>query len=230
MLDGDRKPQFGLVVDGRLKFYSVADFPTQDGDSFGLDCKIEEGFVEKGIDSVVLHNPSDTLMLDVQLKSGSTTKSTMFMFQRHVERSEETTSPEAILTTWVPVGETLRNKTSHLLGISDQNNSTSLVFLHANSWVSSIPLRENCLDESLKEYTQHFFAPSEFISYSHEVPPVLIPGKGDVVFCMRGELAIIRNGLKFEEVRLLDEGSEVENVEMSVLLRTNSGFQSSSIR
>lgn len=227
---------FGLVVDGLLRFYLVSDFPNQHGETAALGYKIEQGFVEKGVDSIILHEPLGLLFMDIRVKAGSTTKSTLLIFQRQATKPEEQTGshtegtvPSTTTTTWAPVGKSLRDKSSHLLGFTSSGQSSSLVFLHTNSWVSSIgiPLLCDFDERTTKEYKQHFFAPSEFVSYSYEVPPVLTPA-GDVVFCMRGELAIVRNGMKFEEVRRMEQkvGGVKAETWRSPLLRTNSGFQS----
>lgn len=66
---GEENSQFGLVIDGQLRFYSVTSFPNHDSKAFSLDYKVDEGFVEQRISSITLHEPSGMLILDVRQKN-----------------------------------------------------------------------------------------------------------------------------------------------------------------
>ena len=204
----DESKQFGLIIGGRLGFYPVANFPAHDGKTFALDYQVDELSIGVCVDSVTLHEPSGTLILVVQQVNHIMTKSATFLFQRHIHQGINNPTPS---TSWRPVGNSLRNKSSHVLGIITnhlRNGSDRLVFLHRNSWVASVPIYQHGVGEAMEEYTRHFYAPGEFVS-SILVPPVVMPG-GEVVFCMGRDLAIVRNGFRFEEVRKFEGGLDQE--------------------
>ncbi|KAK4214683.1 NACHT and WD domain protein [Rhypophila decipiens] len=222
--DGNKANQFGLVADGQLQFYSVENFPTQTGDSFPLDYTVEDRSVEKNINIVTLHEPSGIMVLEICHKLRGSTKSVTLFFQRQVIAN--TTAPEGESPppniSWLLLGEAnLQSKISHVLGIAyDHIRGDRLVFLDNHSWVSSVPITPTKNkgapggETSLKEYKQHFYAPSEYVSYSQKVPPMLMPdgtgpGTTAVVFCRREDVVIVRRGLKFEEVRKFDERDEI---------------------
>jgi len=201
----DESSQFGLVIDGQLRFYSVMDFPSHDGKTFTLGYKFDEGFTKSRIHSVRLHEPSGTLILHVRKKAGIVDKSATLLFKKHIHQAISNSTPSA---SWRPVGNSLRNKSSHVLGIITnhlRNASDRLVFLHRNSWVASVPIHQHGVGETIEEYTQHFYAPREFVS----LPPMVMPG-GEVVFCTKEGLVTVTNGLRFEEVRKFERGLDSE--------------------
>jgi hypothetical protein len=69
------------------------------------------------------------------------------------------------------------------------------VFLDRDLWVCSVDVEKS----SPLQYIRHFFTPSDWYSqqknFIMRVTPV-----GDVIVVKRNEIAVIRNGLEFEEL------------------------------
>ena len=81
------------------------------------------------------------------------------------------------------------------------------VFLHRNSWLCSVDLKSL----ASKHYAQHFFVPNEYVSSRHDghqdVRPVMTADE-DVVFSLYGELVIVKNGLRFQDIKELELEAE----------------------
>ena len=71
-----------------------------------------------------------------------------------------------------------------------------LLFIDDTSWLSSVDLEVRTMASARRGCTRHFFVPNEFVGRESENLPIISP-KNDVVFAVEGELAIVRNGLKF---------------------------------
>ena len=78
-------------------------------------------------------------------------------------------------------------------------------FLHRNSWLSTFfawrPLRR-------KSCMQSFFVPNDYLAghheaHAHDVRPIAT-ADARIVFCVYGELVIVRNGLKLQESKSLE--------------------------
>jgi WD40 repeat protein len=184
--------RFMLVSNHELVSYSAKTFPSEvDSSHIVLDFKIEDGFVETAIDSAVLHQESMSLILDIRQHRGYDITSSTFIFKLPELFSD------AAFVTLRPARIFESTFCMHFLGISRADNR--LVFLHRNSWVSSIDLCS--LDK--KEYTQHFFVPSEFVTNSSDILPMQT-ADDCFAFCLYDKLAIVKNGLIFEELKALD--------------------------
>ncbi|KAF7561983.1 hypothetical protein G7046_g2154 [Stylonectria norvegica] len=184
--------QFFLFNDNVLNRYSARDFPARsDGSEVFFRYELTEGSVEAHIDSALVQNDTQTLVLQVHYDLGYVSSSTTFLFD--LSRIPSSSASEPL----TPLSAVFADCCKHLVGIGE--GTRSLVFLHRNSWLSSTDLEG--LAE--KRHTQHFFVPDEYITTSHEVLPVKT-AEDDVVFCLHGELAIVKNGLRFQEARILE--------------------------
>ena len=123
------------------------------------------------------------------------TKSVSFILKVHQQKGLMLTSSVFVLnlpnfkeiaaTSLQPMTVLAANMCVHILGIRQADQK--LVFLHKNSWVSSIDLRT----PNTPHYTQHFFVLSEFLTNSGDILPMLT---------VDDRLAAIKNGLKFSEL------------------------------
>ncbi len=68
-----------------------------------------------------------------------------------------------------------------------------LVFIDGESWLSSADL----VSHDGREYVRHFYVPHDVVTGNIGVMAVLTAG-GDVAFAREGELAVVRNGMKFQ--------------------------------
>ncbi|KAH6684471.1 NACHT and WD domain protein [Halenospora varia] len=185
--------QFTLISDHEFVSYSAEAFPERIGSShLKLDWKVEDGFVEKEISTVVMHPESMLLVLEVRQQHGYETSSSVFIFKL----PEPSSGSETAIMCLKPTRTLASDFCMHILGISRADNS--LVFLHRNSWVSSI----NLSSSEQRKHTQHFFVPSEFVTNSSNVLPIQTVDD-NFVFCLYDKLAIMKNGLKFKEVKAL---------------------------
>lgn len=101
-----------------------------------------------------------TLILDVRQQCGYVATLSVFIFKLPAPFSE------IPIVTLQPARTLAISLCMHFLGISRAD--IMLIFLHQNSWVSSI----DTLAFDKKEYVQHFFVPSEFITSTRDVLPI----------------------------------------------------------
>jgi WD40 repeat protein len=192
--------RFLLVHDRKLEAFSASAFPSRiEGSEISLQYDIENG-VETAIDSAVLHTESHTLVVDVRHESGYVSSSTMFLFSLPIPNPSTGEFADIALKPLHRLGPAF---CSRFVGIS----RGKFVFLHRTSWLSSTDLKSL----SSKRYAQHFFVPNEYVSIRHDghrdVRPVKTSDE-DVVFCLYGELVIVKNGLRFEDVKELESKPE----------------------
>ncbi|KAB5566796.1 NACHT and WD domain protein, partial [Coniochaeta sp. 2T2.1] len=188
--------QFILILESQFLRYSAPEFPCMavqslPGESLSLQYSLGDGCTPTGFDSAVFDAHTRTLFLAVRHQSGHAFSSTLCLFRLP-------NVPEGLHSiTLPPFAQMFSNECDRFIGISTRGKSA--VFLHADSWISSVKLRD---DESAGQYSQyirHFFVPGELIRRAHEILPV-ITCEDDIVFCLHGELSVVRNGLKFETV------------------------------
>jgi hypothetical protein len=185
-----------LIHDHKLEAFSTSAFPLHiRGSEVNLRYDIE-GRTETAINAAVLHTETRTLVVDVQHESGFVSSSTMFVFNLASLRPSNDESEDLTLD---PL-HSLRP------AICDRFVSVSkgrFVFLHSNSWLSSADLKSL----ASKHYAQHFFVPNEYVSSRHDghhdVRPVTTADE-DVVFCLYGELVVVKNGLRFQDITELE--------------------------
>ncbi|KAK4154703.1 hypothetical protein C8A00DRAFT_42579 [Chaetomidium leptoderma] len=153
------------------------------------------------------------LAVEVRHHSGFVSSSTTFLYDLSSsptatpETPPPSAPPSTTTLTLTPLCPALSKHCMHLVGFSQEaaKGKCSLVFIHQNSWVSSIemPGPENKDKEKGNPYTQHFFIPNDYLSSNYDIPPVKTAAD-DIVFCLHGELVGVRNGMKFQESKMLE--------------------------
>ncbi|KAH8889031.1 NACHT and WD domain protein [Thozetella sp. PMI_491] len=182
--------RFMLLCDRKLEMYLASTFPSVLSECHvSLNYNVEDGMDEIGIDSAIIHPDTMSLIIEVRQRLGCLTPSAVLIFNlpSFEDAADVDIEPVKILS---------KDVCRHLLGIG--NPSRKLFFLHKASWVCSIDL--TVLETP--QYTQHFFVPSEFIIDSDNVRPIQT-SINDFVFTLYDKLAIIKNGLKFQETKSL---------------------------
>ncbi|KAH6975963.1 NACHT and WD domain protein [Ilyonectria sp. MPI-CAGE-AT-0026] len=183
--------QFSLINDRTLRRYDAQKFPNQSESSdIFLDYRLPEDSKGTNIDMAVMHPGSRTLVLEMRYDLGNASCSISFLFNLSLATSESN------IKTLSASHDVFSSYCKHFMGFSHQ--APHFVFLHRNSWLSSCGLE----DFAQNRHSQHFFVPDEYISTSHEVLPVKT-AEDDFVFCLHGELAIVKNGRKFQDVKVL---------------------------
>jgi WD40 repeat protein len=182
--------KFGLIADHVFKKYTAQKFPTVvDEVEVHLQYDLNDGDVETNIDSLSLDGGTQTLVLDLRHDSRSGSSSTMFLFNFSEALSSSSSADLA------PLYQIPLNFSEHFIGIS---KASKCFVMCINSWLSSIDLKR------LAERTcgRHFFVPQEYLP-GRETPYIqpLITAEDDIVFCLYGELVIVKNGLKFQETK-----------------------------
>ena len=190
--DAKHDQQFTIIMDHELISYPAETFPTRCGGGRALlGYKIADESTETGIDCAVLHPQSMSLVLDVRQKRGYATTNSLFIF-RLPDLSNETS-----IATLQPSRTLDSSFYTYFLGISQLEQR--LVFLKRNSWVSSIDLSSVSKTDDI----QHFFVPSEFVTKSSNILPMQT-ADDKFVFCLYDKLAVVKNGLKFRELKALE--------------------------
>ncbi|OAG43151.1 hypothetical protein AYO21_02437 [Fonsecaea monophora] len=109
------------------------------------------------------------------------------------------------------IGRQILALTPHVFHVIHLTDTGKLIFLDTNSWVSSIDLDN--LDRSVAataaavstprppsppiQYSRHFFVPHDWFSGTRDI--VCATTARDVLFARNGEVAVIKNGLDYEE-------------------------------
>ncbi|KAK1764024.1 hypothetical protein QBC33DRAFT_548570 [Phialemonium atrogriseum] len=193
------KQHFTLLMDGVIRRYNAQSFPAPlESPEIRLQYDLDEGDVETGINTAVVSTSTRTLVLEVRHHSNLLmSSSTMFLFDLSKVPPPATGSPSDIILK--PLSDVLPKHCKHFVGFSEPTKS--IVFVHQNSWISSIDLPS--LEE--KRYTQHFFVPKDYLAGSSGAEGLPVKTVGDdVVFCLHGELIAVKNGLTFREVKALE--------------------------
>lgn len=189
--DPELGSQFLLASGHTLAFYFPASFPRQgsNGD-ITLNYGASEESVEIEIDHATVSLETNSLIMDVHKTSRHAASSCVYSFRLPTSLSENEVNLGPALTLEPEI-------CMNFLGIS--RASKRLVFLQPNSWICSI----DADDFSNRQYTQHFFVPSEYLTNSNDVLP-LQTFDDNFVFCMHDKLAWVKNGLKFEDLRRME--------------------------
>jgi WD40 repeat protein len=188
--------EFGLFADHVFKKFTAQKFPSMVDDfPVHLQYELNDGEVETNIDSLVLDAKTQTLVLDLRHDSSYVSSSTMFLFD--FSQTASTSSPAYL----APLYRSPLESSEHFIGIS---KATKSFVLYNNSWLSSIDL----VGLSQRTYTRHFFVPNEYLPGRREAheAQALMTADDDIVFCLYGELVIVKNGLKFQETKALELG------------------------
>lgn len=185
--------QFMLIQDHKLVAFSASTFPSRiEGSEVTVQYDTEDR-LETAINSAVLHTETRTLVVDVQHESGFVSSSTMFLFNLAKLRPYIAEPKDSTVDPLYTLRPAICNR---FIGVS----KGKFVFLHRNSWLSSADIK----NLASKQYAQHFFVPNEYVSSRHDghhdVRPVMTTDE-DVVFCLYGELVIVKNGLRFQDIK-----------------------------
>ncbi|KAK7959701.1 uncharacterized protein PG986_004555 [Apiospora aurea] len=191
--------QFILVKNRMLKAYLAMSFPTQvENYAFSLSYELQDDVSETGIKAAALHEETHTLALDISYDTRYASSTTTFLFNLG-QTSASSLSPidQNGLT---PLYGYLLKACHCFIGVVRKSKPERLMFIDQNSWLSSISVD----NRDTEIYTRHFFVPNEYVSSIHAeyhaVRPVAT-ADSDVVFCLYGELGIIKNGLQFQTSR-----------------------------
>ncbi|KAL2108517.1 hypothetical protein VUR80DRAFT_3733 [Thermomyces stellatus] len=183
--------RFTLLADQTLSTYTLDGTRNfSPAKKYHLSYSAEEGSALEGLDYFMFDPRKKVAVLGIQQRRIYTLNSLVYVFRLGGDEESHPTSPS----------QTLRsNICRQPLGTSEAGDS--IFFLHQNHWVSSIRV-----GGEVKEYTQHFTIPPEFIRATGDITPVRTQGDG-FVFCTHDKLVIVQNGLTFAEQRALVPGA-----------------------
>ena len=170
---------------------------------FTLPSECQQRLGETSIKSAVLDTWSQNLIIDIQQDRREAVGKGLLIFSVGAVLSSSSTMASAttpIVLYLNPAHFDLCKCVKYFLGLS----GNLLMFIDNASWLSSVDLKANVTADAREEYTRHFFVPNEFVARETGILPILTSEK-DVVFAVEGELAIVRNGLKFRNVTRLGE-------------------------
>jgi hypothetical protein len=202
------EPQFYLVEERMLRLFNVKTFGSDHGSIAAvLDYEVPSDTEEIGIVYAAIYPASRILVLDTRRRCRSTTLSCLFLFD--LEPLAGAQSPPPNLK---PLAETdlLNDQVRQMVtvptgGQLQQQPPDRLFFLSQDSWLSSVDLltmRPGSTATAVP-YNRHFYVPTDFVTQEgDEVLPARTVGD-DMVFSVHGEIAIIKNGLKFQEAQTL---------------------------
>jgi hypothetical protein len=152
-----------------------------------LQCKLNDGDVETNIESLVFDAKTQALVLDLRHSSSYVSSSTMFLFD--FSQIASGSSPAYL----APLYRSPLESSENFIGIS---KAAKNFILYNISWLSSIDF----VGLAQRTHTRHFFVPNEYLQGRREAQDVqpLMTADDDIVFCLYGELVIVKKGLKFQ--------------------------------
>lgn len=180
---------FALIHNRTLTYYSVSNFPsTILGPAISLNYAVGEGFKELSMETAILNPSTSHLGLQYSQQSTNTTYSSAALFQLPPPPSTMLPPLSPLPISSLPPLSPRVFK--YALGFASDKR---FVFLTKDSWVCSI-----LVDSNVSQFTRHFFVPNEYTTTNNEILP--IQASGDIfIFCLFDKIAIIKNGLKFQE-------------------------------
>lgn len=186
--DSENGSQFLLASGHALTSYCPARFPEQGSNgNVTLDYGLNDEVVIIDIDHATFNSETGSLVMDIQKRSGNVTSSCVCFFEL----------PPSFLGSEVTLKARFTLESEFCMNFfGASRTSKRLVFLQPNSWICSI----DADGFANRQYTQHFFVPSEYLTNSDDVLP-LQTFDDTFVFCMHDKLVWVRNGLKFEDLR-----------------------------
>lgn len=196
--DGPSKfDEFMLVDNSQLQRYSAPNFPSLAVESMfssiiTLDYNSGDGCAPTSFDSATFVRKAQTLLLAVRHQASHVSSSKLYFFRTPEELSQS--GWDLGNMTLQPFAHMLSSECDRFIGMS--SNGKRAIFLHADSWISSVELN-NDNPQEYSQYTRHFFVPGELTRRTDEILPA-ITCDDDVVFCLHGDLSIVKNGLKFQ--------------------------------
>ena len=142
-----------------------------------------------------IHINNETLVMDTRCRQGYAVTCCTLLFD--IKGVQETEAGRPFITP-SPLTTRLVSKVQRMVvPRPDGTSHGQLLFLSDANWVTGVSLDE----QGSGKCTQYFPVPNEFAASGggDEVLPVRTVDD-DIIFSLRGELAVIRNGLKHEDV------------------------------
>ncbi|KAK8022596.1 hypothetical protein PG993_013363 [Apiospora rasikravindrae] len=185
-----KEPEFILIIGNSWRRFSAESFPATVGDqATTLRYSVGNATEAVSINAASIDYATKTVVLEVQHVSGFSLSSSTFFFDldKIIQPAANGTEIDALQT-----AQPLTGSCKYFVGVSSRRKCC--VFLHHNSWMGSVKLG----DRSFSNYDRHFFVPAEFLSSKTQILP-LLASDDSIVFCLHGELAIVKNSLAFSE-------------------------------
>jgi WD40 repeat protein len=193
------QPELLRVVGDKILRYSWDNFPDLlSPQALLLPPEYHKLSREARIKSAALDASDQNLIIDFEQDRGDVATKTLLILSVGSILSSTLTmssSTAPVVLASSPAHFGLCECVKYFIGLS----SNRLLFVDSESWLSSVELNGETTTGGTGEYTRHFFVPNEFVVREAGILPVLSPDK-DVIFAVEGELAVVRNGLKFQSV------------------------------
>jgi hypothetical protein len=175
-----------LIVDNKIERHSWSAFHTATSPpSFPLSYEETLKSYQIEIQNAFLDAKSQHLIVDFRKQYGNHATIKLLVFDYSSSPpSSDGLQPNA---DYSPLGE----KVKYFIGVI----RSRLIFIDKDSWLSSVDL----VSYSGKEYIRHFYVPHEVVNENTGVLSVLTAA-GDIAFAREGEVAVVRNGMKFHAV------------------------------
>ncbi|KAK3947133.1 hypothetical protein QBC32DRAFT_98334 [Pseudoneurospora amorphoporcata] len=212
------EPMFALFCGGTIQCFNIehfTDIASGHAPVIKLHYDLGEGIVARGIDEIIVEPSIQMLALQVRHVQKFVTSSTTFLY--HLAKDMTLASSPGngnIITATIldPISSiSLSAICAHFLGFTGSGGTTaskgakSLVFIHRNSWLSSIDLSTILSTSSSSdiadtvEYTQHMYVPKDYLSEGGSETRPVKTSDDDFVFCVHGELIAVKGALKFHD-------------------------------
>jgi WD40 repeat protein len=175
-----------LVVDNTIEKHSWSSFPSSRPPSplrISYDEMLKSEKTE--IQNAILDARSHHLLIDFRKHYGNNATATLLISDFPTVLNPETTIVPN------PGFAALGKKVKFFIG----NAPKRMVFVDNESWLSSVDLTA----AKCTQYARHCFVPHEFVAGNIGLIAVLT-ATGDVAFTKEGELAVMRNGMKFQNI------------------------------
>ncbi|KAE9364783.1 hypothetical protein N431DRAFT_489271 [Stipitochalara longipes BDJ] len=175
-----------LITNNKIERHRWSAFPTAiklPCFRFSYDESLKSDEIE--IQNAFLEAKSQHLIVDFRKHYGNKATAKLLVF----DYSSSPTSSNGLHpnANYSRLGE----KVKYFIGVI----KSRLAFIDRDSWLSSVDL----VSYSGKEYTRHFYVPHEVVNGNTGVLSVLTAA-GDIAFARGGEVAVVRNGMKFHVV------------------------------
>lgn len=197
--------EFAVVLGNKLMRYSVTSFPDPAGQQvLQLGQSKNDTSEEEAIEGVIYDAESRVIILETRGVVGFEPHVTLALFQMPTS-SDPDADNSAAGDVVQPFATKLSRQSAHFIGVCKADNRRSLLCLDRESWVVSMAIADALAlsEQEPAAYTRHFFVPNELAARSNEVCPIKT-AENDIVFCLHGDLAIVKNGMKFKESTRLE--------------------------
>ncbi|MCJ1351615.1 MAG: hypothetical protein MMC33_001599 [Icmadophila ericetorum] len=207
LLGAATKPELLLILGDGVARHSWDSFPSLvSPHALLLPPGYQKLARESVIKSAVLDSASQNLIIDLrQDRREIATKALLVVsvgtdLSATLAMAASTSTTAAVVLGVNPACLGLSDCIKYFLGVS----GSRLMFVDNASWLSSADLKVSTPLYPKGEYTRHFFVPNEFVTRETGILPMISLDK-DVIFGVEGELAVVRNGLKFQKTAKLGE-------------------------